>query len=100
MKSGLYASEHGVKEAVKRILRKYGVWYTSRHQAGFSSRGVPDILCCYRGRFIAIECKHAGRKPTDAQIAQLAAIERAGGIAFIVDDSTVDSVEAVLGRIE
>jgi len=49
-----------------------------------NQRGVPDILGCYRGRFIAVEVKSANNKPSKIQQAQLNAIKQAGGIAEVV----------------
>ena len=34
---------------------------------GYGSSGVPDIITCYEGRFIGIECKANGNKPTALQ---------------------------------
>lgn len=48
----------------------------------YSQMGVPDILACIKGRFVAIEVKRPKEKPRPTQIAWLDAIERAGGIAF------------------
>ena len=31
-----------------------------------NKKGVPDIICCYLGRFIAFEVKRPGSKTTDA----------------------------------
>jgi hypothetical protein len=38
------------------------------------------------GRFLAIECKQPGTRPTAAQNAFLAAVEAAGGVALVVTD--------------
>jgi Holliday junction resolvase len=60
-------NEKAVKDAVKRRLKKYGAWYTMPYQAGYSARGVPDIIACYQGRFIAIECKFGKNRLTALQ---------------------------------
>ena len=49
-----------------------------------NQRGVPDILGCCRGRFIAIEVKSADNKPSKIQQSQLNAIKQAGGTAEVV----------------
>ena len=48
-----------------------------------NQRGVPDILGCYRGRFIGLEVKSASGKPSKIQQVQLDAIKKAGGIAEV-----------------
>ena len=55
-----------------------------------SQPGCPDILVCLVSRFIAIEVKRPGGKPTDVQLVALEAVTKAGGLAFVAD-----SVEAV-----
>jgi penicillin-binding protein-related factor A (putative recombinase) len=49
--------------------------------------GIPDILGVYKGRFVAIECKQKGLKPTILQAQILCELERSGGIIFVVDSS-------------
>lgn len=63
------------------------------------SAGLPDLMCCVRGRYVAIEVKAPGasRGATRRQLAELARIERSGGIAFVAR-STVD-VERILKGI-
>ncbi|MDD5848061.1 MAG: VRR-NUC domain-containing protein [Firmicutes bacterium] len=45
--------------------------------------GTPDLLYCIGGIFFAIEVKSETGRPSDAQIAQMARVELAGGIAII-----------------
>lgn len=49
-----------------------------------SVRGVPDVLCCVRGRFIAVEIKGAADTLKPIQAAQIEQIRQAGGKAFVV----------------
>ena len=51
-------------------------------------RGVPDLLICWRGRFIAIELKVDGEKPDALQFAVLERIGKAGGVATWTSPST------------
>ncbi len=53
--------------------------------------GTADILCCYRGRFVAIEVKAPKGKPSDKQREFLHSINEAGGIGFIA--RSVDDVQ-------
>lgn len=89
-------SEKDVKDQVKKILKRYGAWYTMPYQAGFSNRGVPDILACYQGKFIAIECKFGNRKPTALQEIQMKQIERAGGRMLLINEENIKEVERCL----
>lgn len=44
-----------------------------------------DILCCIKGRFVGIEVKVPGKKPTPRQTFTIKAINDAGGMAFWTD---------------
>lgn len=48
-------------------------------------KGISDIIACYKGRFIAIEVKSTGVKPTELQEIFLERIISAGGFACWVD---------------
>jgi len=54
----LHDPEGEVKQEVLRGLAGIGAYYFMPVQTGFGKRTV-DILACYKGRFIAIECKRA-----------------------------------------
>lgn len=56
--------------------------------------GCSDILCCWRGRFVAIEVKRPGNKPTLDQESFLQTVERSGGLAIVA--YSVDDVEKEL----
>jgi hypothetical protein len=58
------------------------VWYTKYHGSPYSHKGVPDLLICWNGTFVAVEVKVPGEKPTPAQALQIANIIKAGGKAF------------------
>lgn len=89
-------NEADVKRKITRTLKKYGVWYTMPHQAGFSQPGVPDFLCCVRGRFLGIEAKFGKNTTTAMQERQMAEIRVAGGYARVVSDKDVDEFESWL----
>ena len=58
--------------------------------------GVPDILVCYQGRFIAIECKAGKGRVTALQQSNLESIEKAGGVALVVTEAQADSVTEII----
>lgn len=80
--------EGRVKAAIKRWLVERGVWYFMPVSNGMGSMGIPDFICCWGGRFIAIEAKAKGKlgTVTELQKRQIGQINAAGGIAVAVDD--------------
>lgn len=69
------------KQRVLKDLEKIPECYCLKTQER-SRRGVPDILLCLKGDFIAIELKVDGERPTKLQDVVLSRIREAGGLAF------------------
>lgn len=66
---------------------------------GYGIKGVPDRLCCYRGRFFALEVKSgADKKATPWQRREIAAIVAAEGRAAVV--WTVAHVQEIVRQID
>lgn len=91
--------EAKVKAKVRKILADAGVYYFSPAANGYGRAGIPDIICCVDGMFLAIECKANGNPPTELQRRELTAIQKANGVALIVDEYTIDAVTIVLHSI-
>ena len=88
--------EAKVKASVKRILNAHDVYYFPPATGGYGRSGVPDIICCVKGRFLAIECKAGNGKTTVLQDRELEAIKDAGGIAMVINEDNLDAVSLVL----
>lgn len=88
--------ESKVKSSVTTILKKLGIYYFYPVTGGFGSSGVPDIICCYNGVFVAIECKAGHNKPTPLQEAQMQKIRQAGGYTIIINEENVSILESWL----
>ena len=85
--------EAKVKKKVKELLDTIGVYHFSPPGMGLGRAGIPDIIACHRGRFIAIECKAGDNQPTALQSRELEAITNAGGLAFVVRESNLDRLK-------
>lgn len=88
--------ERKVKAKVIAIVKKMGGYYCMPVTGGFGNSGVPDILVCYKGRFIGIECKAGKGKLTALQQHNINAIELSGGLALVVNESNVDEVQQLI----
>ena len=92
--------EKKVKDAVVALLKKRGVYYFFPVTGGFGRSGIPDIIGCYRGNFIAIECKAGKNKPTALQLAEMKKIEDAGGLSIWVNEEALYVVDTALDYID
>ena len=91
--------EGRVKEKVKRLLKKYNAYYFMPVQTGMGSRSL-DFLCCYCGRFFAIETKAEGKEPTPLQEHTIREIEKAGGFCFIIVGTNNPAFETLEGHLK
>lgn len=92
--------ERRVKSEVVKILKEYGAYYTYVMSMGFASSGAPDILVCYKGRFIGIECKAGKNTPSALQRRHLENISKAGGFALVINEDNLDEVRWTLAKID
>ena len=78
--------EASLTKSITRALHDEGAYVVKVHGGKYGTRGVPDLLVCYRGRFIAAEVKAPERwgVTSDAQKYHLGLIRKAGGEADVV----------------
>ena len=82
--------EGKVKDQIKAWLKTHKVWFFLPANNGMGQSGIPDFICCAKGRFVGIEAKAPGKRgcTTALQDMQLQLIHEAGGLSIIVDDVT------------
>jgi hypothetical protein len=89
--------EGKVKEKVKKVLKKFPwVYY---HMPVMNGMGSPtlDFICCVNSRYLAIETKAPGQKPTPRQRMTMEEMTKAGAFVFTVScDEELDILEAYL----
>lgn len=90
--------EKKVKQACTALLTKHGAFWFFPMTGGYGRSGVPDIIVCHRGRFLAVECKAGYNKPTALQEAEMSKIRAAGGETLVVREDTTDLLESWLLR--
>jgi len=76
--------EKDIVNAIKKALTENGAWVVKTH-GSIHTAGLPDLLACYQGRFIAIEVKRPETRHTVTarQQAFLDAIADAGGTSGV-----------------
>ena len=74
--------EKAIENKIKAYLKTAdGFYFFKEHGGLYGTAGVPDLICCYKGRFIALEVKTPDGKPTALQDATIKKIREAGGVA-------------------
>lgn len=85
-------TEAALQRSIIVALEAAGCYVVNVVVAG--RKGTPDLLVCHEGRFIALEVKRLGQKPTAIQRVELARVAAHGGTAAVVH--SVDEARAAL----
>jgi Holliday junction resolvase len=88
-----------VKNKVKKILDSLGCYHFSPLSGGYGRSGVPDIIACYKGRFVAIECKAGKGKLTELQKYNIEQIQATEGLAIVVNESNIEELLTQLKEV-
>jgi Holliday junction resolvase len=79
------AAEKLFENKVKAFLKSQGCWFVKYWGGGqFTKAGIPDLLVCCKGKFIALEIKAPTGKPSELQLYNVEKIKEAGGIALVL----------------
>lgn len=91
--------EARVKDAIKKELDSRGFrragavkpsavegWYYMPVSNGMGVHGIPDFICCWRGKFFSIEAKAPGGEPTPNQLMRHEEIRDAKGWVLVADN--------------
>ncbi len=78
-------AEKAIVNSIMRYLKTLEGCFAFKEHGGFyGTAGIPDIICSYKGRFIAFEVKTEKGRATELQEATIKKINKAGGTALIV----------------
>ena len=91
--------ESDVVKAILKYLKTVPNCFSWKEHGGmYGTAGIPDIICCYCGRFVAFEVKTETGKLTKLQEATIRKIKEAKGQAFKV--TSVEEVKQILEHME
>jgi len=93
--------EKKFENQIKGYLDSIGAWFI-KYWAGsqFTKSGIPDLLCCVNGYFVAIEVKADNGKPTPLQLHNIRKIRESGGFAFVVYPSGFNELKEILADLK
>ncbi len=93
--------EGRVKKAVCDLLDglKPHVYYFKPAANGYGRAGIPDIIVCAYGQFLAIECKAGNNDPTALQKRELRAVEQAHGLSCVLNEGNVEVLHVLINAM-
>jgi len=77
-------SEQQIQMTVESELKAAHIYFTKTIVS--ARNGVPDIIACVNGRFIAIELKRPGKDLSDLQRYNFDLIKRNGGQTYMINN--------------
>jgi len=92
--------EAKVKRDVAKILDLYNVYYFFPPANGYGRQGIPDIICCIHGHFLAVECKAGKGTTTVLQDREIAKIVQHGGTAMVINENNMQELHDLLKKLE
>lgn len=79
------AKEKNFENKIKKFLKDQDCYFIKYWGGGqFTKSGVPDLLICCNGYFVAVEVKAEDGKPSDLQLWNIEQIKKAGGFAMVL----------------
>jgi len=90
--------EKKVKNEVAKLLIQHHVWYFMPVSNGMGRHGIPDFICCVKGKFFAVECKAGAGVTTALQARELARINEHGGVSLVINETNLATLEAYLSE--
>ena len=60
---------------------------------------MADLLCCIRGKFVALECKSSVGRLSELQKHELEKVQKSGGLAYCVSPKNWDEVKQDIEKI-
>lgn len=88
--------EAKVKAKVRKLLDELYIYYFFPATHGYGRSGVPDIVGCFMGLFVAIECKAGKGVLTVLQEREIEKIIKAGGFTFVAREDNVEELRRLL----
>lgn len=94
------AAEKNFENKIKAFLKEQRAWFI-KYWAGskFTKTGIPDILVCFNGYFVAVEVKAQNGKPSDLQLYHAGKINEAGGFAVILYPRDYDLFKDLINQL-
>ena len=91
--------ESDIVKAILKYLKTVSECFCwKKHGGMYGTAGIPDIICCYCGKFVAFEVKTEKGKTTALQNSVINKIQKCGGKAVVV--RSVNEVKAVIEEVK
>lgn len=94
------AEEKSFENKIKKYLEEQGSYFVKYFANRNTKSGIPDILACVNGSFLAIEVKSPTGTPKPLQIHNIKKINTAGGYAVVVAPKSFDELKNLIQSLK
>lgn len=88
--------EDWVKDEVRKILKKHGVFSYMPGASIYTTTGAHDFICCARGHYLSIETKAYDKPATPLQKRFGRKVQKAGGYALRIHSGNYKRLDLFL----
>ena len=92
--------EKRFENKVKEYLKENNCWNVKYFANRNTKSGIPDVLTCVNGYFVAIETKAQNGKPTELQLYNRRLIRQSGGICIVLYPDQVEKFKELIKGIK
>ena len=90
--------ETNLQRKIQSYLEEIGAYHFKVHGNSYMRSGIPDIISCYKGLFLGIECKVGKNKMSKVQEEHRDEILAAGGIHILAYN--LEDVKKIIKKID
>ena len=94
------SSEKSFETQIKKFLDAEGCWFLKVWGGGFQKSGIPDLLICCNGYFVAVEVKGDRGRASELQRYHLDQIKKAGGAGLILYPKDFDEFKTLIKKLK
>ena len=92
--------EKAFENKIKAYLKQQGAWHVKYFANAYTRSGIPDLICCVNGKFLAIEVKAEHGRVSELQNYQIEQIKKSGGRALIVYPKDFEEFKQIVEELK
>lgn len=86
-------------KVIKYLKNLPNTWYFKVWGGGFQRSGIPDIICCINGHFVALELKTETGRASKLQEYNIRCIKEANGTAILLRPSQFEEFKEFANEV-
>ena len=93
-------TEKAFETKIRKFLESEGCYCFKVWGGGMQKAGIPDLMVCCNGYFMALEIKGEKGKPSPLQLHHIEQIKKSNGVAVILYPKDFESFKTLIYRLK